>query len=212
MRSLLLIALVGLFLSSCVPVAWVVPPTQLDVGFGGATDVSPERDGSTWMFPFAVGAHPLGLLKEHHSRPFDVALGYRLHLFSEYSRVMHGPYLEATYFVWPTDQYPWHRMRLGFSPRGYLYFGHSERAFLPTLGIRATLEFVSHVDFESADCTIRTGASFFCGYSRGFGERSFGLYIEGQRAVTPVHPYTAFFGGLTWRAPASMGAGLVGGW
>lgn len=200
-----------LLAAGCVPVAWVVPPTTMDFGAGGAQDFFPESSELGFVLPFSVGVYPLAFPEPHQNRSYDFGFGYRGVISLERAAIFHAPYLEASYLYRPAADGFWRSTRFGLSGRAHLYFGHPELFALPTAGARFFVEFAHHVDYDSIDCTIDSGAGWFCGYSRGYGERSFGFFLEAQRSLYLHTPYTGLFAGLMWRAPASMGAGFLGG-
>ena len=209
--SRLLIALVAaLFLSGCLPVAWVVPPMQAELGLGAATSLPPQ-DGAALTTPVAVGVYPLGAFEYLHDRNFDVGLGYRGLIYWADTNFLNGAYLEGAYLHNFHRTFRTGRWRAGAALRGHLYYGHPDARWMPAMGLRGTMEFVSFARFESAECTLDL-AGAFCGYSTGAGERGFGFFVEAQQSLTQSAHYIALYGGIFWRIPASAGAGVVANW
>ena len=208
-----LTALLAATLTGCLPVVWAVPPTQFDIGAGAATGMTTGAPEA--IIPIGIGAYPLAFALQHHERPFDVGLGYR-GLLSFQGTSMHAPYLEATYMHRPHYDGFWTRatgrdLRTGLAARGKLFFGSHLESPRPAVGMRFFVEFVGFHDREGAHCDISNFTSWFCGYTRGYGERSWGLYAEAQRSISFADPYTGLYLGLFWRIHAGAGFGFVGG-
>lgn len=205
-RSLLLVALL-FSLSGCVPVAWVIPPMQAELGLGAAASLPPD-EGASLSSPVAVGVYPLGAFEYLHERNFDVGAGYRGLFYWADGAMLHAPYLEAVYLHNFQRSFRTGRWRAGAGMRGHLFWGHPSTRVMPVAGLRGTMEFVRYVQFESVDCSIDLGGAF-CGYSVGTGERGVGFFLEAHQSLTQSAHYIALYGGVFWRIPTSAGAGLV---
>lgn len=216
LKSALALTLLSLLLAGCVPVAWVVPPTQLDIGVGAASGL-PVAEPALAV-PFGVSVHPLAFPKQLSERPYDFAVGYRGILSfagqSDQASAAHSTYLEASFLHLPTTQGFWsrglNRLRVGVSGRGKLLFGPAIAGPQLGVGMRFFVEFVRFDDRQGAECNIANFTSWFCGYSRAYGERGWGLYVEAQRSLSFADAYTGIYTGIYMRLPASAGAGFVG--
>lgn len=170
-------------------------------------------DEARITMPLAATLNPLQLLEGRGGRLLDFGVGYSAHFFFVDPVAGHGPHLDLTYIplVRTTGAgtfggaRPW-RMALTARP-GYRFAGIAGQG--PSAGLRLTLESVGFTNGVGAECETRSDGSFFCGSYLGYGEDSYGLYIEATRALTNP-AYTTLSIGFSFRIPATAGAGLMG--
>jgi hypothetical protein len=85
--------------SGCIPFA--VPPGQATAG-GATTGQQPRHRASDEAGGYSLrgGIHPLGMIDEDQSRPFDVGAGYTFERAPRHDGYLHahGPYLELDAF------------------------------------------------------------------------------------------------------------------
>ncbi|MFU8802361.1 MAG: hypothetical protein ACNA8W_00995 [Bradymonadaceae bacterium] len=211
---LLLIGLVALIVSACVPVAWVLPPMQLDFG-AGAGHTQPDGDVNL-VVPIRLGLYPLQLFPELFMRPVDAGLGYQIWLPTDF---YHGPYLEGMYLM-PISQHPRPRTwRFGMGGRGhYLFAPGAPGVQGPAMSIKLLIEAAAFTNDPVTSCSITAGYdsekgagvdSIFCGHAYHYGETSIGFFLEGTRGWLGDENLSALTAGLTFRIPASAGAGIA---
>ncbi|RAL23980.1 hypothetical protein DL240_07470 [Lujinxingia litoralis] len=212
LASLLALATLLTFSAGCLPVAWVTPPMQMEIGVGASAGL-PERDARISM-PLALTANPLQMIHGQGARRFDAGVGYSAHVLFADPLAAHGPHLDLSYIPLVRTEgggtFGGRRaLRLIVSARPAYRFAGEGVGRGPSLGLRLTLESASFTDAVSSECEARSDGSFFCGSSLSYGEDAYGLFVEATRGLTQPG-YSAISIGLSFRIPASAGAGVIG--
>jgi hypothetical protein len=193
-------------LASCLPVAWVTPPMQMELGVGVGHRAP---DGQVNLAaPLRAGIHPMQAFERLYARPVDVGVGYQLWL-PPY--LYHGPYLEVMHLI-PTSEDPHRRSwRFGLGARGHYLFELDGMQRGPAVSVKAVAEWVEFAAGVDTTCSISAGpnVSGFCGNVLYYGETSLGFFLEATRGWSGEEDLAALTVGLTFRVPASAGAGFV---
>lgn len=209
-RFLVIVALLTLS-AGCLPVAWVTPPMQMEIGVGASAGL-PSPDARITM-PLAVTANPLQVIHGWGARRFDVGAGYSAHFLFVDPVAAHGPHLDLSYIPLVRTEGPGtfggaRAMRVIASARPAYRFAGEGVGRGPSVGLRLTLESVGFTEGVGAECQTSSDGSSFCGAYLGYGEDSFGLFVEATRGLTQPS-YSAISIGLSFRVPATAGVGVV---
>lgn len=207
--------LMSVTLSGCFPVAWIVPPTKLDVGAGVARTTQ-ESDGldtsdvqrAGGVFDARGSVEPLAAVSDFEARFVDVSAGYGLRYNWTQSYVTHGPFVGATVLV-PVGDVTGRRLTLG-SQLHAIIAKRDQRSSI--VGSRVTgrigFEWSSWEEGPFNECAFDDDGGF-CGGGYSFGEVGFSPYTEVSRAQFFGRAEWAWTFGITLRIPASLGAGIA---
>ncbi|TXD36579.1 hypothetical protein FRC98_12135 [Lujinxingia vulgaris] len=198
--------------AGCLPVAWVTPPMEMAIGVGASAGI--PDDNARITMPLSLTANPLQMIHGWGARRFDVGAGYSAHFLFVDPVAAHGPHLDISYIPLVRTEGGGtfggtRAMRLITSARPAYRFAGDGVGRGPSLSLRLTLESVGFSDSVTSECQTRSDGSFFCGSYLAYGEDSYGLFIEATRGLTQP-AYSAISIGLSFRIPATAGAGLMG--
>lgn len=219
-QSLIVLAMLSLGLPGCVPVAWVLPPMQMEVGVGvGQRQELEAGPGEVGLaVPMRLGLHPLQLMPSMYDREVDVGLGYQLWA-PTMAHMYHGPYLEAMYLIPTSDDPALRSWRFGVGGRGHYLFAPGATGVQgPGVSLKFLAEWVTFSQEPVTSCSITTSVdekrgvevdSFFCGHAYHYGESSIGVFLEGTRGWLGDENLAALTFGLSFRIPASAGVGFA---
>lgn len=203
--------------AACFPVAWVLPPTQLDVGVGAAnTSDDRFRTGEedvaythkSVVLDARASVSPLAAVAGFEDRLVDVSAGYGMRHAWMPKLVTHGPFLGASVMIPVTDT-PGRRLTLGAQLHALI---GARRMGNAIAGNRASgrvgFEWSSWREGPFDECSFDLDGGF-CGGGYSFGEIAWSPYIEVSRAQVQRQSEWGVTAGMTLRLPASVGAGLV---
>lgn len=218
LRAVWVASLVSVMASpACIPVAWVTPPMQLDVGTGLAR--APRKNGpleegevvstvTSGALDARASVAPLAAIPGFEERLLDVSAGYGMRYLWTPDYIAHGPFIGASVMI-PVTQIPGRRITLGTQlhaligerRQGYSIVGNRVSG-------RVGFEWSSWEDGPFDECSIDVDGGF-CGGGYGFGELAWAPYLEVSRAQMSRQSSWGLTAGITFRLPASAGAGLV---
>lgn len=212
-----MVILCGVAALGCVPFGWVLPPAHVDVA-GGVSSVAeaPVDEGDalhereetltpSGAFDARAMLAPLQAIPRFSERHLDVEAGYGMRYLSRAGRIEHGPLLALSVLA-PLDE----RKRLVFGTQLGLLIGTASQGN-GVLGNRIAgrigFEWRGWGSGEFQSCDIEEGG--FCGSGYAHGERSIAPYLEVSRALLYGDRELGVMLGLSFRIPASVGAGLL---
>lgn len=213
MRPRLLLLLLTIpTLAGCLPVAWVTPPSRLDAGAGlQSMRVDPLPGGeparaARGHYDLRASITPLQL-SQQEDRLLDIGFGYGMRgVFIEGGLIHHGPFTELGVLS-PLES---SGARLGASVQLHALGDNAAPFALSGArgAARLTIEWAGHAEAPFADCNFTTDGGF-CGGGFAFGEGGFGLWAELSHARLRRGVETAFTMGVSFRLPATIGAGFL---
>ncbi len=216
-----------------MPLAWVLPPVQVEIGAGARHGVNGSR--LDLVVPLGVGFYPMQLAAEQVGRAVEFGAGYHFEglIFASYH---HGPYLDLGFSrlvgILPNESTGnSSSLRLQLGARGYYHFSHQGGAGVgPGAALRLGFESVNFTSGPLSSCTVAEPtiyppgepgkpnpftedlvqpATLVCGAGLMYGEAGIGLFTELGHAWLGEREATMLLFGITFRVPASVGAGFA---
>jgi len=210
--------------AGCIPLPFVVPPTEVNVGVGQAmgtvvpssrvanTDPSLASNSET-IVRTRVGTRPLALPRSLSKRRFGFVAGY---IFETMPReelssfTKHGGYVGPTFYPWSSLRFGsgW-RARVGISTLGEVLYEIGDGDVGGGATTTANIELFRHSRGAFAGFDPTDGSGTIGG---AYGEFSVGLELSGSYREIGGARYGTISGGLTLRFPAIAGVLLVPIW
>lgn len=210
------VAAAAVLLGGCLPLAWVTPPAEVDLGQGArATLRAPSPDPASPSAPAADGSgfrlratmHPLGAVRDQMDRRYDLGVGYLLDPPLAVGAV-HGTYLEGTWIPLRARLFGSGVLRLRLRGQARVLFASDVASAGFGVSAGAEAEVAGFVDGGFADGSS-SGNAMGAVAGGGVGELGVGLYAEVALAELGPYAWMDVSGGIALRIPLSGGVGVV---
>ena len=218
------LALASVSLTGCIPLPFVVPPTEVNIGAGQAmgrvvpaarvadTDPTLASDSETFVLG-RIGTRPLALARSMARRKVGFVAGYVFELLPNEdlaSFTKHGGYLGPTFYPWTSLRFgsDW-RARVGISTLGELLYDEGNQDIGGGATATASIELFRHSSGAFAGFDPSDGSGTIGG---AYGEFSVGLELSGSYREVGGARYGTIGGGLSLRFPAVAGLLLIPIW
>lgn len=208
----------ALLLGGCLPIAWLTPPGELDLGTGGRTMLHAPDAPSTAMsrsdppttsgsgFRLRATLHPLALSPDLAERHYDFGIGYALDP-PLVDSVVQGPTLEASWLPL-VARFDGVVVRIRLRTQTRLLYASDLGG--PGLAVAAGAEadVTGFVDggFAEGDSG---GGSMSGVVGAGYGEVGVGLWAEVALAELGPYAWLDYSAGVAIHVPFSGGAGIL---
>lgn len=199
-------------LTGCLPVAWVTPPTRVDVGFGPVArardaELAPARPRTHVALDVKGSVAPLQLVPGLSPvRYVDIDAGYGMRVTSSSRRLTHGPFF-GVYGMLPIKD----NMRASLGGQLHALTSSDEGGY-GIVGNRAVgrlgLEWTGWADRTYHACAW-DGDGGFCGTTKAYGEGAVGFYMDVSQSRGRGASDLGVMFGISARIPVTMGAGIV---